>query len=309
MEDLNANDLDAGREDHRRHRPLDGHHRPGLSPAGAPPRIRRHRPIDPRSSWEGRARPAATTAPQQHYRRSAIMKRSKGYRRGGEHRPRHGLQPRSRPSSSPRAPPRPSSTPPSRSRCGSGVDPRKADQMVRCTVILPHGTGKTARVLVFATGDRPRPPAPRAPTTSAADELIDKIAAGFLDFDAAVATPGPDGQGRPPRPGARPARPDAEPEDRHRHHGRGQGRVRHQGRQDRVPRRQARRTCTWSSARRPSPTSSWSRTTRPRSTRSCGPSPSSAKGKYLKKVTFTTTMGPGIPVDPNRTRNLLEVDA
>ena len=60
---------------------------------------------------------------------------------------------------------------------------------------------------------------------------------GWLDFDAVVATPGPDGQGRPPRPGARPAWPDAQPEDRHGHPGRRQGRLRHQGRQDRVPRR------------------------------------------------------------------------
>lgn len=48
-----------------------------------------------------------------------------------------------------------------------GVDPRKADQMVRGTVNLPHGTGKTARVLVFATGDRAEAAPPRAPTSSA----------------------------------------------------------------------------------------------------------------------------------------------
>ena len=49
-----------------------------------------------------------------------------------------------------------------------GVDPRKADQMVRGTVILPHGTGKTARVIVFATGPPPRPRSRPAPTRSAA---------------------------------------------------------------------------------------------------------------------------------------------
>ena len=49
-----------------------------------------------------------------------------------------------------------------------GVDPRKADQMVRGTVNLPHGTGKTARVIVFATGARPPRPRPPAPTGSAA---------------------------------------------------------------------------------------------------------------------------------------------
>jgi len=70
-----------------------------------------------------------------------------------------------------------------------GVDPRKADQMIRGTVMLPHGTGKTSRVIVFATG-----PAAEAATAAGADEvggdeLIEKVAAGYTDFDAAVATP------------------------------------------------------------------------------------------------------------------------
>jgi large subunit ribosomal protein L1 len=70
-----------------------------------------------------------------------------------------------------------------------GVDPRKADQMVRGTVMLPHGTGKTARVLVFATG-----PAAEAALAAGADEvggdeLIEKVANGYLDFDSAVSTP------------------------------------------------------------------------------------------------------------------------
>ena len=70
-----------------------------------------------------------------------------------------------------------------------GVDPRKADQMVRGTVILPHGTGKTARVIVFATG-----PAAEAAIAAGADEvggaeLIEKVAGGYTAFDAAVSTP------------------------------------------------------------------------------------------------------------------------
>ncbi len=69
------------------------------------------------------------------------------------------------------------------------VDPRKADQMVRGTVILPHGTGKTARVIVFATG-----PAAEAAIAAGADEvggaeLIERVAGGWVDFDAAVSTP------------------------------------------------------------------------------------------------------------------------
>jgi large subunit ribosomal protein L1 len=70
-----------------------------------------------------------------------------------------------------------------------GVDPRKADQMIRGTVSLPNGTGKTARVIVFATG-----PAAEAALAAGADEvggdeLIEKVAAGWVAFDSAVSTP------------------------------------------------------------------------------------------------------------------------
>ena len=70
-----------------------------------------------------------------------------------------------------------------------GVDPRKADQMVRGTVNLPNGTGKTARVLVFATGEKAADALAAGADEVGADELIDKIAGGYLDFDAVVATP------------------------------------------------------------------------------------------------------------------------
>lgn len=70
-----------------------------------------------------------------------------------------------------------------------GVDPRKADQMVRGTVNLPHGTGKTARVLVFATGDRATEALEAGADEVGGDELIEKVAGGYTDFDVAVATP------------------------------------------------------------------------------------------------------------------------
>lgn len=70
-----------------------------------------------------------------------------------------------------------------------GVDPRKADQMVRGTVNLPHGTGKTARVLVFANGERAEQAKAAGADYVGSDELIEKVAGGFTDFDAAVATP------------------------------------------------------------------------------------------------------------------------
>ncbi|GAA2010395.1 50S ribosomal protein L1 [Brevibacterium samyangense] len=69
------------------------------------------------------------------------------------------------------------------------VDPRKADQMVRGTVNLPHGTGKTARVLVFAAGDRAEAAREAGADFVGSDDLLEKVAGGFTDFDAAVATP------------------------------------------------------------------------------------------------------------------------
>ena len=70
-----------------------------------------------------------------------------------------------------------------------GVDPRKADQMVRGTVNLPHGTGKTARVLVFAAGDRAEAAREAGADFVGSDDLLEKVANGFTDFDSAVATP------------------------------------------------------------------------------------------------------------------------
>ena len=70
-----------------------------------------------------------------------------------------------------------------------GVDPRKADQMVRGTVSLPHGTGKTARVVVFAQGERAEQALIAGADEVGGDDLIAKVAAGYTDFDAAVATP------------------------------------------------------------------------------------------------------------------------
>src|ERR1700676_1719641 len=70
-----------------------------------------------------------------------------------------------------------------------GVDPRKADQMVRGTVNLPHGTGKTARVIVFAAGDKAGEAIPAGADEVGSEDLIARIQGGYLDFDAAIATP------------------------------------------------------------------------------------------------------------------------
>jgi ribosomal protein L1 len=93
-----------------------------------------------------------------------------------------------------------------------GVDPRKADQMVRGTVSLPNGTGKTARVIVFATGEQAAAATAAGADKVGSDDLIQEITDGYLDFDAAIATP--DQMAKV-------------------------GRQRHQGRQDHLPRGQA----------------------------------------------------------------------
>ena len=70
-----------------------------------------------------------------------------------------------------------------------GVDPKKADQAIRSTVNLPHGTGKTARVLVFANGERAEEARAAGADIVGGDDLIDEVSKGRLDFDAVVATP------------------------------------------------------------------------------------------------------------------------
>ena len=70
-----------------------------------------------------------------------------------------------------------------------GVDPRHADQMVRSTVILPNGTGKTARVLVFANAEKAEAALAAGADIVGGDELIEEVANGRQDFDAVVATP------------------------------------------------------------------------------------------------------------------------
>src|SRR5215218_11012548 len=70
-----------------------------------------------------------------------------------------------------------------------GVDPRKADQMVRGTVNLPNGTGKTVRVAVFAVGDKAEQAVAAGADEVGSDDLIERIQGGWLDFDAAIATP------------------------------------------------------------------------------------------------------------------------
>ena len=70
-----------------------------------------------------------------------------------------------------------------------GVDPKKADQMIRGTITLPHGTGKSVRVAAFAVGDKAREAKEAGADIIGGDDLVEKVQGGFTDFDKAVATP------------------------------------------------------------------------------------------------------------------------
>lgn len=70
-----------------------------------------------------------------------------------------------------------------------GVDPRHADQMVRGTVVLPHGTGKSVKILVFAKGEKEKEATEAGADFVGAEDLIEKIKGGWLEFDKAIATP------------------------------------------------------------------------------------------------------------------------
>jgi large subunit ribosomal protein L1 len=188
-----------------------------------------------------------------------------------------------------------------------GVDPRKADQMVRSTVILPHGTGKTARVLVFATGDRAEAARAAGADFVGGDELIDQVSKGFLDFDAVVATPdlmgkvgrlgrvlGP--RGLMPNPKTGTVTPDVAKAVNEIKGGKIEFRVdRHANLHLIIG-----KASFTDEQLVENYAAALDEILRVK--------PSAAKGRYLKKVTFTTTMGPGVPVDPNRTRALLSED-
>jgi large subunit ribosomal protein L1 len=189
-----------------------------------------------------------------------------------------------------------------------GVDPRKADQMVRGTVNLPHGTGKTARVIVFATGEKAAEAEAAGADVVGADDLIERIQGGFLDFDAAVAAPDQMGKvgrvarilgprGLMPNPKTGTVTNDVAKAVSDIKGGKVNFRVDKQANLHLVIGKssfdEAKLVENYAAA--------LDEVSRAK--------PATSKGKYLKKVVMTTTMGPGIPVDPTRTRNLLDTDA
>jgi large subunit ribosomal protein L1 len=189
-----------------------------------------------------------------------------------------------------------------------GVDPRKADQMVRGTVNLPHGTGKTARVLVFATGERAEAAGAAGADIVGADELIEEVQNGRLDFDAVVASPDMMGKvgrlgrvlgprGLMPNPKTGTVTPDVAKAVTDIKGGKIEFRVdRHSNLHLIIG-----KTSFSDQALVENYGAAIEEILRLK--------PSAAKGRYVKKATFATTIGPGIPVDPNKTRHLLEETA
>ncbi|MEU8815260.1 50S ribosomal protein L1 [Actinoplanes sp. NPDC048796] len=183
-----------------------------------------------------------------------------------------------------------------------GVDPRKADQMVRGTVNLPHGTGKTARVIVFAQGAKAEEAVAAGADEVGTDELVARIQGGWLDFDAAIATPdqmakigriarilGP--RGLMPNPKTGTVTMDVTKAVNEIKGGKITFRVdKHSNlhliigkasfSEDQLVDNYAAVLDEILRAK-----------------------PSAAKGKYLKKVVVTTTMGPGVQIDPNVVKN------
>lgn len=186
-----------------------------------------------------------------------------------------------------------------------GIDTRQADQQVRGSVSLPHGTGKTVRVAVFAEGEKAREAEAAGADVVGSDDLVERIQGGFLDFDATIATPdmmskvGRLGKilgtrGLMPNPKLGTVTMDV-------------GRVVGELKAGRVEYRADKfgiahvvigRASFDEKALVENYGTVLDEILRVK--------PASAKGRYIRSITATSTMGPGIKVDPSRTRDLLE---
>jgi large subunit ribosomal protein L1 len=186
-----------------------------------------------------------------------------------------------------------------------GVDPRKADQMVRGTVSLPHGTGKSVRVAAFATGDKAREAQEAGADVVGGEDLVDRVMKGVIEFDAAVATPdvmslvgkagrvlGP--RGLMPNPKTGTVTFDIGKAVRDIKAGKLEYRVDRQGNLHLVigkrsfdEQRLVENYLTVVDE-------------------VIRAKPSTAKGRYMRSVTLSSTMGPGIPIDPARVREVAE---
>jgi len=186
-----------------------------------------------------------------------------------------------------------------------GVDPRKADQMVRGTVSLPAGTGTDVRVAVFAAGDAAKQAEEAGADVVGADDLVSRIEGGFLDFDVAIATPDLMGQvgklgrvlgprGLMPNPKTGTVTPDI-------------GRAVGEFKAGKVEYRSDRH----GNIHVPIGKVSFAATDLEKNFHAVleeiiRARPASAKGRYLKSVTVSSTMGPGVKIDPAHARDLTE---
>jgi large subunit ribosomal protein L1 len=184
-----------------------------------------------------------------------------------------------------------------------GVDPRKADQVVRGTVALPAGTGKPVRVAVFAAGDAAAEARAAGADVVGADDLVDQVSKGFLDFDVAIATPDLMGQvgrlgrtlgprGLMPNPKTGTVTTDV-------------GRAVAEFKGGRVEYRAD--TRSRGVVQVPIGKASFTKEQLLSNFRAVidelqRAKPAAAKGKYLKGVAISSTMGPGIKIDTNRLR-------
>ena len=183
-----------------------------------------------------------------------------------------------------------------------GVDPRKADQMVRGTVNLPHGTGKTARVLVFAGGEKADEARAAGADYVGSDDMLEKVKGGWTDFDAVVATPdlmgkvgtlgkvlGP--RGLMPNPKTGTVTMDV---------AKAVGDIKGGKIEFRLDKH--------SNLQFPIGKASFSAEQLAENFASVVDEvnrlkPSAAKGRYIKKTTMSSTMGPGIPIDPSKSED------
>jgi large subunit ribosomal protein L1 len=189
-----------------------------------------------------------------------------------------------------------------------GVDPKHADQMVRGTVVLPHGLGRTARVLVFAQGEKIREAEEAGADFVGGDDLAKKIEGGWLEFDVAIATPdmmpvvgrlgrilGP--QGKMPNPKVGTVTMDVR-------------KAVEESKAGKVEYRTDRTAIVHMTVGKTSfPDEHLLENYQAIIEELIRAKPSAAKGRYLRSVVMASTMGPGIKVDPSRTRDLVDTEA
>src|ERR1700761_2785126 len=190
----------------------------------------------------------------------------------------------------------------------TGLNVRHADEQLRGTIALPHGLGKEVKVAVFAKGDKAREAEEAGADVVGAEDLAPRVQEGFTDFDVAIATPdmmpivgrlgrilGP--QGKMPNPKVGTVTMDV-------------GKAVEESKAGKVEYRTDRTAIVHMTVGKTSfPDDQLLETYQAVIEELIRAKPSAAKGKYIRSVVMASTMGPGIKVDPSRTRDLVESEA